>query len=119
VARLIALAAASTAIGWYVLFGWLSDRVGRKKPIVAGYVLALLLLFPLFHFIADQANPARTDSMARYPVVVTGSGCSYNPFASHGQITACGKLSADHSRAGRGLCDGRSCRRSVGGVAAA
>jgi MFS family permease len=90
--RLIVLTAAATAIGWGVLFGWLSDQVGRKKPIVIGYLLTLLLLFPLFHFIADQANPALSDTVTRHPVVVSGSNCSYNPFAPHGQATACGRL---------------------------
>ena len=34
---------------------WLSDRIGRK-PIV-GYALTLILLFPLFHWMASAANP--------------------------------------------------------------
>ena len=92
VVRLIALIATATGIGWYLFFGWLSDRVGRKKPIVIAYLLTLLLLFPLFHFIADQANPALSATMLRFPVVVNGGDCSYNPFAAYGQASACGKL---------------------------
>ena len=33
------------------------DQIGRKKPIVIGYALTLLLLFPLFHWMAGAANP--------------------------------------------------------------
>ena len=92
VARLIVTIGVTTAVGWYILFGWLSDRVGRKKPIVIGYVLAILLFFPLFHFMADQANPALADAMHRDPVIVIGGDCSYAPFESKGQATACGKV---------------------------
>jgi MFS family permease len=91
-AQLIAIAAACAGVGTYVLFGWLSDRVGRKQPILTGYLLALLLLFPLFHFIARQANPALTGAMASNPVVVTGSDCSFNPFLGKEQRTPCGRL---------------------------
>ena len=42
---------------WFVLFGWLSDKIGRKTPIVVGYALTLILLFPLFHWMASAANP--------------------------------------------------------------
>ena len=92
VARCIAIVAACVGVGCYLLCASLSDRVGRKKPIVVGYVLAILLLFPIFHFMARQANPALTRAIAASPIVVTGSQCSYNPFASKGQATACGQL---------------------------
>jgi MFS family permease len=98
--RLIVIIATATAVGLYVLGGWLSDRLGRKKPIVIGYTLTILLLFPLFHFIASQANPVLTSTMQRSPVVVIGTHCSYNPFASKGQATACGKLLDVLSRRG-------------------
>ena len=71
---------------------WLSDRMGRKKLVVWAYVLFLILLFPSFHFVAGQANPALEAASRDHPVVVTGSDCSYNPFAQSGQATACGKL---------------------------
>ncbi|HWH22746.1 MAG TPA: MFS transporter, partial [Allosphingosinicella sp.] len=77
---------------WFVLFGWLSDKVGRKKPIVIGYALTLVLLFPLFHMIADAANPGLAEAGRRAPVVVAGPDCTYNPFATKGQKTECGKL---------------------------
>ena len=54
----------------YVFFGWLSDRVGRKPVMVGGMLLALLLYFPGFHWIAGAANPALVAAQRATPVVV-------------------------------------------------
>jgi len=90
-ARLMIGIAAAVSVFWFILFGWLSDKVGRKKPIVVGYALTILLMFPLFHWMASAANPELAAAMARSPVVVTGSDCEYHPFAKV-QPTACGKV---------------------------
>ena len=82
------------AMGIYVLVGALSDRIGRKKPIIWGNALTLLLLFPLFWGIGHYANPALADAARRAPVVISGQDCSYDPFASE-QATNCGKLLSD------------------------
>jgi MFS family permease len=92
IARIVVGVAAMASLFWFVFFGWWSDRVGRKKPIIIGYVLTILLMFPLFHAMANIANPALVAAMEKSPVVVTGSDCSYNPFAQKGQVTACGKV---------------------------
>ena len=91
-AQIIVGCGAFASLFWFVFFGWLSDRVGRKKPMILGYILTLIFLFPLFHAMANLANPALAEAMERAPVVVTGSDCSYNPFAQKGQTTACGKV---------------------------
>ncbi|MFS0736460.1 MFS transporter [Sphingomonas sp. 1P06PA] len=91
-ARLIVGIGAVFSLFWFILFGWLSDRIGRKKPIVIGYALTIALMFPLFHWMAGAANPELARAMATNPVVVSGSDCSYDPFATKGQPTACGKL---------------------------
>ena len=56
VAQLIAAAGACLGLVFYLATGALSDRIGRKKPIVIGYALTLLLLFPLFWLIGHAAG---------------------------------------------------------------
>jgi MFS family permease len=56
VAQLIAATGACLGLVFYVATGALSDRIGRKKPIVVGYALTLLLLFPLFWLIGHAAG---------------------------------------------------------------
>ncbi len=90
VARLILGAGALCSLFWFILFGWLSDKIGRKKPIVIGYALTLLLLFPLFHWMGRAGNPELSAAMARAPIVVSGAECSYDPFAKT-QETECGR----------------------------
>jgi len=80
-------------------FGALSDRVGRKKPIVWGYVAALLLLFPLFWALSALANPELNRAGRENPVVIAGPGCDYDPFATT-QDSECGRLMSELSAAG-------------------
>ena len=56
VAQLVAATGALLGLVFYVATGALSDRIGRKKPIVIGYALTLLLLFPLFWLIGHAAG---------------------------------------------------------------
>lgn len=89
------------AIGmvFYLVAGALSDRIGRKKPIVIGYAVTLLLLFPTFWLLGSAANPELAAAAERNPVVVSGSDCDYSPFAAE-QSSNCGKLLADLSASG-------------------
>lgn len=74
------LIAVALAIGtpFFVFFGWLSDRIGRKKIILAGCALAALTYFPAFHLLAEAANPALAKAQATAPVsvVVNNAECS-------------------------------------------
>jgi MFS family permease len=90
-ARLIVGSTAAISLLWYVFFGWLSDKIGRKPPILIGNLLAVLLMFPLFHWVAASGNPAQAQAVASAPVVVTGSDCRFDPFATGKQPTLCGQ----------------------------
>jgi MFS family permease len=54
----------------YVLFAWLSDRVGRKPVMLFGMILALVAYFPGFHALTRAANPALAEAQATAPVTV-------------------------------------------------
>jgi MFS family permease len=53
-----------------IVFGWLSDRIGRKFIMLAGFLLAALTYQPVFHGLTRAANPALAEAMARTPVVL-------------------------------------------------
>jgi MFS family permease len=55
---------------FFIVFGWLSDKIGRKPIILAGCGLAALLYFPLFGALTSAANPALAQAQARAPVTV-------------------------------------------------
>jgi len=55
---------------FYVYFGWLSDKVGRKRVMIGGMLLALVAYNPGFHGIAAAANPALAEAHQRRPVEV-------------------------------------------------
>lgn len=84
----------------FIFFGWLSDKIGRKTPIVVGYVLTIILLFPLFHWMASAANPELAAAMQRNPVTVQGTNCAYNPFAQGAQATPCARAVGELTRRG-------------------
>ena len=114
-AELIVGVASLLAVPFFVYFGWLSDRVGRKKPIVWGYIVTIVLLFPLFWGIAELANPKLAAASRATPIEVSGPGCSYNPFASP-QATRCGQLLEDLTALGvrYDLSEGDSLRITAG-----
>jgi hypothetical protein len=99
IAEIIVGIAALSGMAFYVLAGKLSDRVGRKKPIVLGYVAILALLFPLFWWIGASANPALVAANRDKAVVVAGSDCDYIWYAAE-QETPCAKMLADLSGVG-------------------
>ncbi len=81
------LVAASLVIGtpFFVVFGSLSDKIGRKPIILAGLLLACVTYFPLFEALTKAANPALAEAQAKNKITVTASAgdCSFqgNPVA--------------------------------------
>ena len=63
----------------FVLFGWLSDKIGRKGIILTGCLLAMLTYFPLFESLTRYANPALYKAQAAAPVTVVADPgqCSF------------------------------------------
>ncbi len=84
--------------GWFILFGHLSDKYGRRRVIGIGYGLTLVLLMPIFWLIGSQANPGLAQASARAPIVVSGPDCHYDIFAS--KQTACGMVMSDLAATG-------------------
>ncbi|HYZ24685.1 MAG TPA: MFS transporter [Rhodopila sp.] len=66
-------------VGGFVLFGWLSDRIGRKPIILGGCLLAAVTYFPVFNLLAETANPALAKAHETVNVVVVAdpSDCSF------------------------------------------
>ncbi len=58
------------ATPFFVFFGWLSDKIGRKQIILSGCLIAALTYFPLFGALMHAANPALADAQQKSPVTV-------------------------------------------------
>jgi len=67
------------AMPLFITMGWLSDRIGRKKLLLLGCVLAALTYFPIFRGLTHYANPAIEEAARRAPVTVVAdsNGCSF------------------------------------------
>jgi MFS family permease len=63
----------------FIFFGWLSDKIGRKPIMLAGFFLAVVFYFPLFHALTHYANPALYAAQTSAPVTVVAdpAECSF------------------------------------------
>ncbi|RXR26497.1 MFS transporter [Sphingobium fluviale] len=75
------LIAISLAMGtpFFVFFGWLSDKIGRKPIILTGCAIAALAYFPLFAALTTAANPQLAEAQAVAPVSIVAhqDECSF------------------------------------------
>jgi MFS family permease len=85
-ANLLIAAALLIATPFFVVFGRLSDRIGRKKIVLAGCLLAAVTYFPIFKAITHFANPAIETAAANSPVTVVA-----DPDSCHFQFDPVGK----------------------------
>ena len=85
-ANLLIAAALVIATPFFVVFGRLSDRIGRKKIVLAGCLLAAVTYFPIFKGITHFANPAIEAAAASSPVRVVA-----DPESCHFQFDPVGK----------------------------
>ena len=78
-ANLMIAAALLIGTPFFVVFGALSDRIGRKPIIMAGCALAALTYFPTFKALTEAANPDLAAAQARSKVVVVAdpAECSF------------------------------------------
>ena len=78
---------------FYVIFGSLSARIGRKPIVLASLVLGAVSLFPVYHGLTHFANPALEAAQARSPVVVAAdpARCSFqfNPVGTSKFTSSC------------------------------
>ncbi|TXH37243.1 MAG: MFS transporter [Rhodospirillaceae bacterium] len=78
---------------FFLVFGWLSDRIGRKGIIMAGCLIAAVTYFPIFKGITHFANPALEAAQASAPVTVVAdpATCSFqfNPVGTSKFLTSC------------------------------
>jgi MFS family permease len=68
---------------FFIVFGWLSDKIGRKPIILTGCLIAAISFFPIFRMITTNANPALEKAIetVKVEVVADPAGCGdlFNP----------------------------------------
>jgi MFS family permease len=67
---------------FFIFFGWLSDRIGRLKIILAGCLIAAVTYFPLFAGLTHYINPGLEEFQAKTPISVTAdrNACNFHIF---------------------------------------
>jgi MFS family permease len=78
---------------FFIVFGALSDRIGRKPIMMAGFLLAVVTYFPIFQGLTHFANPALEKALASAPVTVVADPkeCSFqfNPVGTSKFTSSC------------------------------
>jgi len=86
---------------FFLVFGALSDRIGRKKIILAGCIIAALTYFPLFKGMTHFINPDLEAYQQRTPIEVAASDCNFHIFLGPwSRQTACDRAKDFLGKAG-------------------
>ncbi len=77
---------------FFIFFGWLSDKIGRLKIILAGCLIAALTYFPLFGALTHYVNPALETYAAKTAISVAATDCNFHMFVGPwSKFTDCDK----------------------------
>ncbi|MHC6152856.1 MFS transporter [Bradyrhizobium elkanii] len=82
----------------YLLFGWLSDRIGRKPVLLAACLLSAVTTFPIFKAMTHYGNPALERFVERTPVAVVAADCQFRLFSP--PASDCDRIAAQLSDMG-------------------
>jgi MFS family permease len=92
-ANLFIAAALVLGTPFFIVFGSLSDRIGRKPIILGGCLIAALTYFPIFSALTHYANPALETALTNAPVVVTADPAKcqflFNPTGTKKFTSSC------------------------------
>ncbi|MDP9002835.1 MAG: MFS transporter, partial [Myxococcota bacterium] len=92
-AYLIIAISLALGTGLFVFFGWLSDKIGRKKIMLAGCLLAALTYFPIYRAMTHFGNPALESFADRTPIALTATDCRVHLFPNpKTQYSECDKV---------------------------
>ncbi|OAX53815.1 MFS transporter [Xanthomonas graminis] len=104
VSYLLIAAALALATPFFLFFGWLSDKIGRKKIIMLGCLLAAVTYMPLFKGITHFANPAVEEARTKSPaqVLADPATCSFqfDPVGVRKFTSSCDVATAALTKAG-------------------
>jgi predicted MFS family arabinose efflux permease len=97
-ANILVALALLLATPFFVIFGILSDKIGRKPIIMTGCLIAALSYFPIFTAMTHYANPALESALTHAPVVVTADPQScqfqFNPTGTKKFTSSCDIIKA-------------------------
>jgi len=77
-ANLLIAGALAIATPFFIVFGWLSDKIGRKPIIMAGCLIAALTYFPIFKALTHYGNPGLEEARNASPVTVVADPADCN-----------------------------------------
>ncbi len=88
---------------FFLLFGWLSDSIGRLKIILAGCLIAAVTYIPLFHMLLGAVNPDLQAFQAKHQITLTTdtSQCNFHIFVGPwSRFTECDRAKDFLTKAG-------------------